>query len=321
MPSLSTLVSTRLAGVVQETNLEEGVIYTFHSGAAYSDFRCLFCWQVPSAGTATIEIWGAGGSGAKMCCCGSGVGGNSGAYSKKTLTVAPGGFVTGCIGRSCGNANDIFFRGCSIGTCITICTGTGGNCLCMCAMGGRGGLSYCVDGTSIYCCMLSGGSIPGTLTNTGCGIVCNYIVAAQACAYGGDINCTGTIACTYFYHCNPECRCSTYLYHAIPSGMFTTGRPLAITDVDGSHGPNYPNGAGLDSSVLGLGALSHSPNSGFFTMGCWSNHSLCQCYENVGCASNTAPGVGGAPAMPCSSVRNHGFRGGHGVVRIKFIGS
>lgn len=321
MANLSTLVSARLEGVTAETNLEQGTIYTYHSGGAYNDFRCLFCWQAPAAGTAVVEIWGAGGSGARMCCCGSGVGGNSGAYSKKTLTVDTGGFITGCIGRSCGNANDIFFRGCSTGTCITICDASGGTCYCMCAMGGRGGTTRCVDGTSIYCCLLSADSYPSTNTGTGCGIVCNYNAAWEAFAYGGDINCNGTISCTYFYHCNPECRCSQYVTHAIPYGMFTIGLPRATTDVESAHGAPYPQGGGVDSTTMGLAGLSTQPTMGFYTMGCWSSHSMCQCYETIGCMSVTAPAVGGFPGMPCSSVRNHGYRGGHGIVRIKFIGS
>lgn len=321
MANLSTLVSTRLEGAVSETNLEQGIIYTYHSGATYNDFRCQFCWQSPGSGTAIVEIWGAGGSGGRMCCCGSGVGGNSGAYSRKTFTVGAGGFVTGNIGRSCGNASDLCFRGCSTGTCITICDQSGGTCYCMCAMGGRGGFSRCMDGGSVYCCLLNQFGLPGTLTNTGCGIVCNYSASAEALAYGGDVNCPGTIACTYFYNCNGECRCSTYNYHAVPAGYYSNKRSLAITDNDGSHGPGYPNGAGGEGTVLGLSALSPQPNMGFYTMACWSSHSLCQCYENMGCAGMTAPAHGGAPGMPCSSVRNHGWRGGHGVVRIKFIGS
>lgn len=321
MASLSSLVSARLEGTATETNLEQGRIYTFHPGHAYDDFANRFCWQVPGSGTAIIEIWGAGGSGARQCCCAGGVGGNSGGYSKKTLSVAAGGFITGCIGRSCGNANTMCFRGCSTATCITICDQSGGTCYCMCAMGGRGGWSHCADGGSIYCCMVANYSLPGTLTNTGCGIVCNYLEAAQACAYGGDINCTGTIACTWFMHCRNCCRCSMYIYTPVPPGYFSNDKSIAVTDMDGSHGPGYPNGSGLDGTVLGMAGLSTQPNMGFYTMGCFSSHSLCQCYETVGCSANTPTAVGGHPSFACNDVRNHGYRGGQGTVRIKFIGS
>ena len=49
-------------------------------------------------GTAIIEVWGAGGSGARMCCCGDGLTGNAGAYVKKTITVETGDTMTGCTG-------------------------------------------------------------------------------------------------------------------------------------------------------------------------------------------------------------------------------
>ena len=46
------------------------------------------CWVAPPAGTATIEIWGAGGSGAEMCCCGFGIAGNR--IFRKVITMAEG---------------------------------------------------------------------------------------------------------------------------------------------------------------------------------------------------------------------------------------
>ena len=54
-------------------------------------------------GTVTIEMWGAGGSGAKMCCCGNGLPGNSGSYSKRTITMGTSNYIYGCVGFACGN--------------------------------------------------------------------------------------------------------------------------------------------------------------------------------------------------------------------------
>ena len=92
MASLTTLLQTKYDFAVgNETNLEQGRIYQYYVGSMLVvqplDVHCLLA---PSAGTATIEIWGAGGSGAEMCCCGFGLNGNPGAYSKKTLTMAQG---------------------------------------------------------------------------------------------------------------------------------------------------------------------------------------------------------------------------------------
>ena len=50
------------------------------------------------AGTAHIEIWGAGGSGARMCCCGDGLLGNAGGYAYKKITVEADDTLTGCTG-------------------------------------------------------------------------------------------------------------------------------------------------------------------------------------------------------------------------------
>ena len=66
MASLTTLLQTKYDFVVgNETNLEKGRIYQYASfSSRQMNFRCHVCWVAPSAGTATIEIWGAGGSGA-----------------------------------------------------------------------------------------------------------------------------------------------------------------------------------------------------------------------------------------------------------------
>ena len=215
MASLATLLSTRLAGVVEETNLETGKIYTYVSGKTYETLRCNFCWSAPSAGTVTVEIWGAGGSGARQCCCGIGIPGNAGAYSKKTYTTAADGYICGILGVSCGNANSLCFRGCSTATCIQLCSGTGGTCTCMCAMGGRGGWVRCNPGSgSNFCCLGNQFSLPKTnIGGGGCGIVCNYEVNSTAIAYGGDVNIEGAISCAHFYHCNGSCNCSTYMFY------------------------------------------------------------------------------------------------------------
>ena len=131
MASLTTLLQTKYDFAVgNETNLEQGRIYQYYPGSMRgTNFRCHVCWVAPSAGTATIEIWGAGGSGAEMCCCGFGLNGNPGAYSKKTLTMAQGCFICGIVGMSCGNSDDLCHRGTSEPT--QICWFAGGTDGCM----------------------------------------------------------------------------------------------------------------------------------------------------------------------------------------------
>jgi hypothetical protein len=86
MASLKSLLGTKSDAFVsvEESNLEKGRIYVYTPGTNYSrHIWCGFCFHPEVSGTAVVEIWGAGGSGAEMCCCGFGLPGNAGAYVKK----------------------------------------------------------------------------------------------------------------------------------------------------------------------------------------------------------------------------------------------
>jgi len=81
---------------IEETNLETGTIYHFGEGTVYeagysSQYGTNMCWKAPDYGCAIIEAWGAGGSGARIACCGFALPGNAGAYSKKSICVWPAG--------------------------------------------------------------------------------------------------------------------------------------------------------------------------------------------------------------------------------------
>ena len=87
MASLSTIITARNPTYVpEEKNLETGQLFYF-TPASEHDQCTKVTWQSPGAGCARVEIWGAGGSGAKMCCCGQGVPGNPGAYVVKCFLV------------------------------------------------------------------------------------------------------------------------------------------------------------------------------------------------------------------------------------------
>ena len=101
-----------------EDNLEKGRIYVYTEGNMYTGFCNGFCWKPPGCGIAVIEAWGAAGSGAEMCCCGTGLPGNAPSYLKKCICVCPANFIRGSIGRSCNNSDDLCFRGCSQASCI-----------------------------------------------------------------------------------------------------------------------------------------------------------------------------------------------------------
>ena len=101
MASLKGLLTTRNPAEMIEENLETGYIYSYTQGTNWSQFCNGVCWEARSDGTAIIEIWGSGGSGSRMCCCGDGLPGNAGAYVKKSITVEAGDTMTGCVGMSC----------------------------------------------------------------------------------------------------------------------------------------------------------------------------------------------------------------------------
>ena len=86
MASLKSLLGSRNF-TSTEQNLEKGTITSYMNGTMYSKMCNGFCFRAPGTGTVTIDSWGAGGSGAKMCCCGGGLPGNSGAYTRKQISI------------------------------------------------------------------------------------------------------------------------------------------------------------------------------------------------------------------------------------------
>jgi hypothetical protein len=318
MTTLSTLLGERLTPLALETNLEQGEISVFYPGTEYQSFRCQICWKAPGNGTAVIEIWGASGSGGRMCCCGVGVPGNPGAYSKKTVQVNAGSFVSGTVGMSCGNASSLCWRGCSESTCITICHV--GGCNCMCAEGGTGGRTFCADGGSISCCLTANYGMCFTrLDSAACFIVCNNPQMGRA--YGGDVNCCGGWSCSSFYHCNSCCHCSFQDHVAVSPGIFARNGVVLTFNRELDSPLSNTSGHGLYQLLNTLNAAGRSPVIGAYQGACWAGSVGCGCYEAWACTPMLPYGVPGPSGYSCSSVRHSGFRGGHGAVRIKFIGS
>jgi hypothetical protein len=316
MASLSSLLQTKQAlAQIDEENLDQGQIWVYSPGSHFTNFRCNFCWLSPGNGTAVIEIWGASGSAARVCCCGFGVGGNPGAYAKKTVNVLTGSRISGNVGVSCGNADALNFRGCSCWTGVCICAG---ETLCMCAEGGRGGTSYQNDGSSIYCCFIANGFC-GTSTGTGCGVICNvgsgFFIPS---AYNGDINCQGQFSCIVFGHCNASCWCLHTQYVKTSANIFGQ----CPSTISATHDSDYSRGGfAVGSFFQNLAGTSASPVYGGHYRYCWANTNYCGCYEAQGCQISLPPGIPAPGSTPCSSVRDHGLRGGHGSIKIRFIPS
>lgn len=320
MASLSTIVANKREnlGAAQEQNLETGEIYSFTATKTVANNRCKFCWVAPAAGRVVVEIWGAAGGGGRMCCCGNGVPGNAPAYSKKTMSINANTYICGCIGYSCGNSDTLCFRGCSTGTCITICDQTANTCNCMCAMGGRGGVSICHDGGSMLCCLGNNGGLCITPTNTGCGWVCNMVNGyTLGQAYGGDVNCPERISCSCYGTCYSQCRQCTVHYLATPAGIYSTNGGYIQLNEECTSGFQIAPGP-VNALYQGLSAMTKSPLMGTPPSGCWSSVRHCACYEFQGCMNYMPPALPGLHGTPCSSVRDGGLRGGHGIIRIKW---
>ena len=349
--SLSTLIRDRNRStgstLTPENNLETGQIFMFVPGTLYSQYSNQFgggfCWQAPGTGTAVIEIWGAGGSAGKAACCGFGLPGNSGGYARKTISVAAGTYVCGIPGFSCGAANSNCFRGCSDPS--VLCWYVSGGCNgCMCAQGGRGGISYCSTGTGPFCCYYFGGGFCGTGRDlvcgnanqfcsggvTGlcgpnqqtsiCGIICNVCSGTwTSSAYGGDVNCPGIPGCvSYDSYC--PCQYCYFKYHVpTPAGLFTTDGGTVTFSGNETDDQSAGVTKTFHSLMSAMGGMSKAPRRGMPHVHCYNNGRGCGCYEFQGCIPVLPIGMGAPPPQVCNDLCDVGIRGGMGAIRIKFF--
>lgn len=321
MASLATLLESKLP-VIQEEVLESGRIYSFQEGNVFTKVRnTCYVWCPTANGQAVIEIWGAGGSGAKMCCCGNGLPGNSGAYSRKTISVTPSNCLCMVTGFSCGN-DVLCFRGCSDSTqlCWKGSDGINPNG-CMCAEGGKGGVSICSTTPSMYCCFTNNGFC-STYIGDNCGIVCNKCTGDWiGCAYGGDVNRNSNIGCANFGGCYPSCICLFSHTIPLPAGMISECGAVVRYGMDSDNSYSNWSGQGPSHAIAMINGTGRNPGAGVPWRACFRNDTSCGCYEAFGCTTWMPYGVGGAGPQPCGGVRDHATRGGHGAIRIKFIES
>lgn len=318
MASLKSLLGSKNFTTPEE-NLEKGKIWTYNNGSMYSKYCNQFNWCSPGNGTVVVEAWGAGGSGSRMCCCGHGLPGNASAFVKKSFSVNGGGCVCGCMGKSCGNT-DLCFRGCGEPTMLCWRSGSAANG-CICSQGGRGGTSFCTTGSSMHCCFRANGFC---FTDIGpnCGIICNHCPGAWiAQGYGGDVNCCGAFSCTSFFGCYSMCVCMFKHHVAYPAGMYSCCSGWATFGIEDNNGYSNWSGMGAFQLINSLNVLSRSPGSGIPDHSCWNGNRTCGCYEMNGCGHHVPHGMGGMGSVPCPGVRDHGWRGGQGAVRVKFIAS
>ena len=101
MALLTQLLGNRELG--WEDQLEKGRIWIYGDGNEYTALCNGFCWKPPGCGKVIIEIYGAGGSSGRGCCCGAAIPSNPGSYARKCICVCPANYVCGFVGRACGD--------------------------------------------------------------------------------------------------------------------------------------------------------------------------------------------------------------------------
>lgn len=323
MANLSDLIQKKIDFFEYE-RLETGNISTY-APQGYPNYCNNIKWVCVNSGKMTVEIWGSGGSGAEMCCCGVGLPGNPGAYARKTFYYNAGDYLCGYTGKSCANATDLCFRGCSEASCFFYISSDPryqDRNWCMCAQGGRGGVSYCSTTTSGVCCF-GGNGYCRTICGDRCGIACNYHQSCMnfnpAQAYGGDVNCPGSFSCTVWHCYHPNRPCNITYSISGPPGVFSDkGVKLNFPIEENVMHSNW-SGNGPFQYVYALNGASKMPSGGGTETRCWTGGRHCGCYEHHGCIEYVPPGFPGLPPSQCSGVRDHATRGGSGMVRIKFV--
>ena len=309
MAKLSQLVQSKNLDNYVDVGLEKGEIWGY-APAMDLGYAPQIKWQPTGSGRAIVEVWGAGGSGARTCCCGYGIPGNSGAYARKTLCFTPSNYTTsyicGCIGQSCGNADATSCRGVSSPTCLFYTFDNEATTAVICAQGGKGGWSVCEIGDS----HMPAGIIKNTPWAGGC-VWCGL-------AYGGDINCPSNISCLFSNTHRSTCPCQYIEVIAGPPYQYSTGGACMMVQPGADNVTTNWSGGGPEHSYV-IAATSRNPSQGNPWTYCWGSSKACGCYENEGCVYYTPAGHGGFPAHPCPSVRDHGGRGGSGAIRIRFV--
>lgn len=324
MANLRTLLNKRSAQT--DVSFQDGKVYTY--GPSHLGQANAYCWRSPGTGVAVIEVWGSGGGGAGGQCCGSGIPGNSGAYSRAVVNVTSSGFVCGNVGGTIAASTCLGCRG----NCSFACIAPLGSLTSvMRSQGGFGGFWMCNTGTSHYCCFRGRGyCATNQFYTTGCGFVCNFGpttigmgTVTQACACGGDVNIDGGISCTEMCGCiaNADLSVSRH-FHSFPAGLITCnpGHALACyCETIVSHGqPNTRGEAAFELSFSRLTGQSFAGGRHFFQ--CCGFYTDCGCFP-YRCASNGVVGAGYGSNLSCGghTTPTCGSRGGPGQVKITFI--
>jgi len=155
--------SSITASQLNSSGLDTWTVKWFYGSPNMCSPGCCCAWVVPTGvRRATIELWGAGGTGGGGCTCNrcyAHRGAQGGFYNTKTIDVTAGDTYTVCAGgvypcltREC----------CGCNGCASFVNGT--NLSNFCAPGGHGGIncnSWAVACHSVNCCCIAPGSNGG----------------------------------------------------------------------------------------------------------------------------------------------------------------
>jgi hypothetical protein len=120
----------------------------------------------------------------------------------------------------------------------------------------------------------------------------------------------GSQACCYIHHT------------AVSPGIVAEDGVVLSWVTECDSGVSAATGAGQFQVNYNLNLATKRPTNAHMVTGCWNGNKHCSCYESNGCIRFNPPGVPGSPMVNGQGdVRGQGFAGGHGMMRIKFIGN
>lgn len=325
MASLTRLLEQREN--VEEQNLVQGQIYSYVNSdlKTFACTGCGFCWSAPAAGTVKIEMWGGGGAGSSVCCCGFSMGGNSGPYGVKTITVDSGDCICGQVATG----GQVSFcnsgQGCPACVCWQGADGTNG---CLWVGGGKQGPAFCSTSTGGFCCFgaLALCSVVGTSAD--CGTTCNQ------CANGACCGCL-CADCAFdacylekpykivWWCSGGQPMCAVTNYQPTPAGLYSKCGSYIVWShwYESFVNSTFMTSSGWWQPMNMLNKLSRMPKGGGYYGYCWGGGQACGCYCNMCCPEFLPVGMGGSGSVTGTDCATAGKRGGPSGVRLTFIAS
>jgi hypothetical protein len=108
---------------------------------------------------------------------------------------------------------------------------------------------------------------------------------------------------------------------AYPSGIYSNRGGWITFETGSCYGDNnWSSLIPYSQALQGMNAKSLGYNIGA-TMACWSSDAQCGCYCVTGCVPYVPYGMPGMSGIVLSGQNGRGQRGGHGALKITFVGT